>query len=457
MTETRPETRIIVDLILNDRQHHFHGNTNPVQHTRKDPALITRAEGIYIHTHDGRKIIDAMSGAWCTNIGYGNERVCRAAYDAMRQLSFAHTFGGRTNPGVAALSAKMAAITPEQYRHFNFASTGSDAVESAFKMALYYWHLRGQPRKRAIIGRDFAYHGNTLMAAHLVGTEGYGKQYGFPLTDIFHRIEAPYWYRFAAGRSEQAFGLDAAAALERKIVELGPENVAAFIGEPIQATIGLVFPPENYWPEIRRICERYDILLIADEVVTGMGKTGSLFGFQSYEFEPDLFTLAKGFSSGYFPISCVAIGEKVGEVLQSHDRPFVHGFTNAGHPVGAAVALENIAVIEEGLLDNVKHTAGPHLAVRLQEFRQFPFVGEVRSRGIIAGIELDIAKVRAGSIENSVALGMKLGEVAWDKGLYARAIGTTLAMMFPMIVTRAEIDRAMNLLLESFAEVGPTL
>ncbi len=439
-----------------DRLHHFHANTNPVHFAEKGPSMITRAEGVYIYTDSGNKVIDGMSGGWCTNIGYGNERLCRAAYESMTQLSYNLTFNGTTNPWAAALSDKMAAITPEQYQHFFFASTGSDAVESAIKIALYYWHLRGQPEKRAIIGRDYAYHGNTLFASHLVGAEGYGAQYGFPLTDIVHRIESPYWYRYGKELDPQDFGRKAAAALEKKIKELGPENVAAFIGEPIQATLGLIVPPESYWPEIQRICKEYDILLIADEVVTGMGKTGSMFGFQKFDFEPDLFTMAKGFASGYFPVSCVAIGAKVEGLFQSTDKPFIHGFTNCGHPVGCSVALENIAVIEdENLLQKVRDDTGPYLANRLQELMEFPFVGEVKSMGIIGAVEIDVTKIKSGKIADSVALGARIGEIAWQKGVNARPIGTTFGMMFPMIITRKQIDDAIDILKQSYLEASP--
>ena len=441
------------ELKQQDKRHHFHANNNPVRFAKDGPSLISKAEGIYIYTDKDHKVIDGMSGGWCTNIGYGNERLSKAAYDTMRRLSYSLTFGGNTNPWAAALSDKMAAITPEQYQQFFFASTGSDAVESAIKMALYYWHLRDQPKKRAIIGRDLAYHGNTLFAAHLVGAEGYGADFGFPLTDLVHRVESPYWYRYGKGRSPESFAVDAAAALEQKILELGPENVAAFIGEPIQATLGLIIPPNNYWPEIQRVCEQYDVLLIADEVVTGMGKTGNMFGFQSFDFQPDLFTLAKGFSSGYFPISAVAIGAKVGELFKNTDKYFVHGFTNCGHPVGSAIALENIAVLEdEGLINRVKNDTGPYLESRLKEFLEFPCVGEVRSIGIIGAIEIDITKIKLGTLSESVSLGVKIGEIAWKNGLNARPIGTTFGMMFPMIITREQIDDAIDILKKSFKE-----
>lgn len=441
------------DLTARDRDHHLHANTNPVEFRRSGPILIEQAQGIRIRTSDGHELIDARSGAWCVNVGYGNERICNAAHKAMRQLSYSLSFAGRTNPWAAELSYKMAEITPRQYQRFFFGSTGSDAVETAIKLALYHWHLRGQPTKRAIIARELAYHGNTLFAAHLIGEADYGRQYGFPLTDLIHHAPAPYHYRHGRGQSVEAFGIAAARAIEEKIVTIGPENVAAVIGEPIQASLGLVIPPESYWPEVRRICDRYDILLIADEVVTGMGKTGDMFGFESFSFEPDMFTLAKGFSSGYFPISCVGLGQKVDDVLHAHDRPFVHGFTNCAHPVGAAVALENIAVIEEEkLLSRVKSHTGPYLAARLAGLCDFPFVGDIASRGIMAGIELDIGRVRKSSRPENEALGVSIAEIAWSLGLSARPLGTTFALIFPLIMTNDDIDEALDILEKAFAQ-----
>jgi putrescine aminotransferase len=440
-------------LIEQDREHHLHANTNPVDFAQQGPVLIERANGVRIQTSDGLELIDARSGAWCVNVGYGNERICRAAYDAMRQLSYSLSFAGRTNPWAAALSEKMAAITPPQFQRFFFGSTGSDAVETALKLVLYYWNLRGKPEKRKIIARELAYHGNTLVAAHLVGQPNYGTQYGFPLVDLFHHVRPPYHYRHGRDQSAEAFGLEAARDIEREILKIGPDQVAAVIGEPIQASLGLIIPPDSYWPEVRRICDKYDVLLISDEVVTGMGKTGNMFAFETFGFEPDIFTLAKGFSSGYFPMSCVGVGAEVDRILQAHDRPFVHGYTYCAHPVGAAVALENIAVIEdEALVEKVRTRTAPHLEQSLSAFRDFPFVGEIGVRGIMAGIELDIGRVRESSREESEALGVLIGEIAWAKGLSARTLGTTFALIFPMIISESEVNEALSILRQAFEE-----
>ena len=434
-----------------DRLHHYHPVTNPVQLTKEGPKITSSAKGIYAYTDDGRQLIDGASGAWCTNIGYGNERLCEAAFETMKQLSYNLVFGGGSNPWAAALSDKLASLTPASFQHFFFASTGSDAVESAIKMAWYYWRQRGQNKKRAILGRKHSYHGNTIVAASLTGIDLFHTSFQLPLAGIYH-ADSPYWYRYGRGRSLEEFGLEAAASLERRIKEIGPENIAAFIGEPIQASSCMIIPPRNYWPEVQRICERNDILLIADEVVTGFGKTGNLFGFQSFDFEPDLFTMAKGLSSGYFPMSSVAIGEKVSDVLLQCDEPFFHGFTNCGHPVGAAVTLENIAVIEEEkLLENVKDTIGPYLNRRLTEFLDFSCVGEVRSLGVMGAIEIDLSHNKSTTHADSVALAAKICDIAEQKGLITRQL-EVIAFAFPMIITKAQIDDAIAILKDAFTE-----
>ena len=436
-----------------DTQHHFHPKTNPTQLAKDGPSLIKRAEGIYIYTDDNRKIIDAMSGLNCVNIGYSNKRLCDAAYQAMSQLSFAHTFGGHTNPWVAALSEKLTEITPDSYQRFFFSTTGSDAVETSLKIAFHYWQLRGRPSKKSILSLRHAYHGNTLVAASLTGIDGYHKQFDLPLPGIVHHVDSPYLYRYGRGQTQEAFGLEAAAALEHKIKELGPENIAAFIGEPVQVTGGMVIPPETYWPEVQRLCEKYEILLIADEVGTGFGKTGHLFGCQAMGFEPDLIVMAKGLSSGYFPIAAVGIHQKIDEVLQSDDNYFLHGFTNCGHPVGAAVALENIAVIEEqGLIGSVESETGPYLKKRLQGLLAHACVAEVRCLGLLAAIEIDGGEGEGGSLDDNVTLAAKIADAAFAKGLIARPLGASLGLMLPLITTKDQIDEVVDILEASITE-----
>lgn len=431
-----------------DRAHHLHPITNPVLLSEQGPTMISKAEGVYIYTSEGRKIMDIGSGVANVNIGYANERLCKMAYQTMKQLSFAHTQNGRSNPWVAELSEKLNELTSENYQQFFFASTGSEAVESAVKMALYYWQVKKQPKKRAVIARHHSYHGNTMLAGSLTGIPFFHSQFGLPLEGIY-LADAPYWYRYGKGRSKEQFGLDVANSLEAMITDIGAENIAAFIGDPVQTGGGTIIPPNTYWPEVRRICDEYDILLIADEVISGFGKTGQLFGFQNFSYEPDMFVMAKGMSSGYFPISSVALSDKVCNILQQRNEVFAHVFTNCGHPVGCAVALENIAIIEEEkLTQKVRDDIGPYFSRRLQELLEFPCVGEVRSLGVLGAIEFDLEKIGAASQISNAAFNERFIDIAWQKGVAFRGGGLAL----PMIITQAQLDDAIEILKDSLQE-----
>jgi len=438
-----------------DKRHHLHPLTNPKALAEAGPEMFTRAEGTYLYTSDGRRFLDAASGLCNVNIGYGNPRLCEAAFKTMQQLSFGYTVIGRSNPWVAALSAKLAEITPEQFQHFFFASSGSEAIESAVKIALRYWRLRGKPEKRAIISRRLSYHGNTLFAASLTAnSENYHTQFGLPISDRIHYADSPYWYRDGKGRSKEEFGLQVACALEKQILEIGPENIAAMVGDPIQSGGGMIIPPTTYWPEVRRICDRYDILLIADEIQSCFGKTGRMFGFECFDYEPDLFAMAKGLASGYFPISGVAVNNRVYEVLLKADEVLAHLFTNCGHPVGAAVALENIAVIQEqGLVDRVRDEIGPYFSHRLQEFAKFSCVGEIRSIGVFGAIDIDLAKTGQSvtKAERNDVMD-RIARAAWNRGLIIRSNGICL----PMTITKEQIDVGIDVLKESMTEVFST-
>ena len=436
-------------LSISDKHHHLHNVTNPTDYSKTGGMMITQAEGIYLYTDGGKRIIDAGSGLANVNIGYGNKRICDVAYQTMQQLSFSHTAAGRTNPWAAALSEKLAEITPDQYRYFSFTSIGSDAMESAIKMAWCYWRLKNQPTKRQIIGREHSYHGNTIMAVSVSGINAYHDQFGLPLKGVAHQVPAPYWYRSDRQQSEQEFGLEMARSLEKKIQEIGAENIAAFIAEPVVSAVDTIIPPEGYWPEIRRICDKHNILLIMDEIVTGFGKTGTLFGFQNFGVEPDMFVMAKGISSGYFPVSSVAIGSKVDAVVRESDQIFSHTFTNCGHPVGSAIALENIAIIEEQqLVDKVRHDIGPYLTGRLQEFLTYPCVGAVRSIGVLGAIEIDLAKADYSGDITNIAFRAKVQDIALEKGL---TIGLG-RIVLPMIITRPQIDDIITIIKASFDE-----
>lgn len=432
-------------LLEKDREHHFHPVAVPSQFKRDGATMITRAEGVYIYTDSGKKIMDAASGLSCVNVGYGNQRICDAASTAMKQLSFSHTVADRSNPWIAALSAKLAAITPANFKHFFFAQGGSDANESAIKMAWHYWKIQSKPTKQHIISRHESYHGNTIMAASLTGFEKFHSPFGLPKNPLVHHIDQPCWRRYGNGRTASQFGLEVAATLEKKILELGADNVAAYIAEPIVAATDLIIPPASYWPEIRRICDRYEVLLIADEVITGFGKSGTWFAFEQFQFEPDLLIMAKGLSSGYFPISSVGIGSKVGDCFEQSDQLFAHLFTSCGHPVGAAVALENISVIEDlDLVNTVKNTISPYFSKRLEEMNRYSIVKSVRVLGVFGSVDLDPDIV--GDTQN---LEVAISKLAWEKGVAMRPSGFVL----PMIITLAEIDELMDTMHQVFEGV----
>jgi putrescine aminotransferase len=433
----------LTNLSEKDRNSHLHPFTNPVLLRNSGPEMITGAEGIHLITSDGRRVLDASSALGNVSLGYGNERLCQAAAETMRKLSFSHTILGRSNPWAAELTAKLAEISSPNFPYFFLASTGSDAIESSVKIALRYWRLRGLPEKKCFISRRLSYHGNTLFATSLTGIETYHHQFGLPFGDNIYYADAPYWYRFGNGQDKEAFGKAVAEALEQQILSIGPENIAAFVGDPIQTGGGTIIPPDSYWPEVRRICTEYDILLIADEIVTGFGKTGKMFGFQSFDFEPDLFAMAKGLSSGYFPISAVGVGAKVADLMQYTDEVFAHIFTNSGHPVGAAVALQTIAVLEdEGLVDRVQNDIGPYFAGRLSELLAIPQVGEVRSKGVMAAIDFNVPPDQQGALQGRV------GQLAWERGVATR--GATLCL--PLVITRGEIDQVVDTLNDVIAD-----
>jgi putrescine---pyruvate transaminase len=415
------------------------------------PAFAERASGSLI-TIDGREYIDGLSGLGCVNVGYGDKRLCDAAANAMRDLSYAHAFGAQSNRDAALLAAKLASLTGDLFQKFFFGSSGSDAVETAAKIAYYYWHLRKQPGRRILLSREHSYHGNTIVASCLTGIDHYHEQFGLPLREIARHAPSPYWYKYGKGRSAEEMGRDAAFGLEKLTLEIGPENIAAFFGEPIQGTAGAIIPPANYWPEIRRICDKYEILLICDEVITGFGKVGTMFAYERFGFEPDMLVLAKGITSGYFPMSAVGLGQKVNEALSAANEPFIHGYTYSAHPVGAAVALANIGVIEsENLLLKVRNEIEPLIGRHLRDIAKIPLIGEVRSMGVIGAIELDSM---AASDAKRFEMCEIIAEAVRQRGVIVRPSGGSLVFILPINVALAEVDQVFAALKAGILEVA---
>jgi putrescine---pyruvate transaminase len=419
--------------------------------------IITRAEGCYIHDGDGNKILDGMAGLWCVNVGYGREELADVAAEQMRELPYYNTFFKTVTPPAVLLAEKIATLTGGRLPHIFFNSSGSEANDTVFRMVRHYWKTKGQPKRTIFISRHNAYHGSTVAGVSLGGMTYMHEQGNLPIPGVEH-VAQPYWYNHGREMTPEAFAMKAAAEIEAKILEVGPENVAAFIGEPVQGAGGVIIPHAAYWPEVERITRKYGILLVADEVICGFGRTGSWFGHQTLGFSPDMIAMAKGLSSGYMPISAVAVSAEIVSVLKT-GGDFNHGYTYSGHPVAAAVALRNIEIIErEKLVNRVRDDVGPYLAKALLTLSAHPLVGEARLLGLIGGIEIvadKAAGTRFGGKEGNA--GPIVRDLCIAKGLMVRGIRDTIVLCPPLIISHKEIDTMIAIIREALDESEPKL
>lgn len=423
-----------------DAAHHIHPFNDNAELAKKGTRILVKGEGCYVWDKEGNKLLDAFAGLWCVNVGYGRKSMAEVAARQMEQLAYYNTFFQCSTEPAIHLSAKLAEISPADLNHVFYSNSGSEGNDTVLRMVRHFWAVQGHPTKNVVIGRHDGYHGSTMAGASLGGMKGMHKQGGLPIPDI-HHIDPPFFFADGGDLSEDEYGLVAARRLEEKILALGPERVAAFIGEPIMGAIGVYIPPRTYWPEVERICRKYDVLLVADEVICGYGRTGEWFGSQYFGFTPDIMTTAKGLTSGYIPMGAVLFNERVASVLRHQGGELAHGYTYSGHPVCAAVALENIRILQdEKIVETCRNDTGPYLAQRWRELGEHPLVGEARIAGMVGALELVPDKGVRRFFDERGKVGSLCRNIALKNGLILRATYDSMLLSPPLVISRDEID-----------------
>lgn len=431
------------DLKVSDHKHHLHPFTEHGALGIDERRVISRADGVWLWDTDGNRIMDGMAGLWCVNVGHGRQEIVEAVRAQMSELSYYNTFFKTTHPPVIELSQMLSDLAPEHINMVFYAGSGSEANDTILRLVRTYWALKGQPGKKVVISRKNAYHGSTMAGASLGGMSAMHSQGGLPIPDI-HHIDQPYWFGegMMTGMSEDEFGLWAARQLEQAIEEIGEENVAAFIAEPIQGAGGVIVPPATYWPEVKRILEARDILFVSDEVICGFGRTGEWFGSGYYDMKPDLMAIAKGLTSGYLPMGGVLVSDEIAEVLHNEGVEFYHGYTYSGHPVCCAAAIANLTIIKrEGLVERVRDQIGPYFQERWKALEEHPMVGQARMVGMFGALELvpdenDLKK----RFDNVGKVGTITRDHSFANGLVMRAVRDSLIISPPLSISEEEID-----------------
>ncbi len=436
-----------------DSAHFLHPFTDFKDLGTRGARVMTHAEGIYVWDSKGERVLDGMSGLWCVNVGYGRKELADAAHRQMMTLPYYNSFFQTTNVPAVELATRLAGLAPQagerRFDHVFYSSSGSESNDTNVRMVRRYWDLQGQPQRKVIISRHNAYHGSTMAAASLGGMSGMHAQGDLPIPGITH-IGQPYYFDNALpGETPEEFGVRAAGWLETRIREIGPEKVAAFIGEPVQGAGGVIIPPTTYWPEIQRIVDKYGILLISDEVICAFGRLGHWFAYEKFGYRPDLITFAKGVTSGYIPLGGVMVGNRVAKVLIEQGGEFNHGYTYSGHPVACAVALANLDVMQQdNLVARVRDDIGPYLAQRYAELREHPLVGDAQSCGLVAGLVLVKNKRTKERFAEELAVGMVCRGHCFGNGLIMRAVGDRMIIAPPLVMTRAQVDEMMALIVK---------
>ncbi|MAJ27070.1 MAG: aminotransferase [Luminiphilus sp.] len=426
-----------------DQQHHLHPFTDFRDYAANGGRIVSRAEHIYIYDSDGNKIQDAMSGLWCCSLGYSQDGIKKAVADQLMELPFYNNFFKCSNQPAVELATRLCEMTPANFNKVFFTNSGSEANDTQIKFVHRYYELLGKPSKRLIISRKNAYHGSTIAAASLGGMSAMHEQ--TQGLDYIRHIEQPYWYELGGDMSPDEFGLWAANELAKKIDELGEDNVAAFIAEPIQGAGGVIVPPDTYWPAVQKILDERDILFISDEVICGFGRTGNLFGFQTYDTKPDLITFAKAVTNGYMPLGGSLVSDKVADVLLGHGGEFAHGLTYSGHPASCAAGLATMDVLENTpILESSSNELAPYFSQALESLVDHPVVGQVRSKGLVAAVELVKDKGSRERLAPESAGAVYTRDRAIENGLMVRQTGDAMIMSPPFVTSTEEVDALLS-------------
>ncbi|MCC9006378.1 aspartate aminotransferase family protein [Pseudomonas putida] len=423
-----------------DAAHHIHAFLDQKALNAEGPRVIVGGERLHLWDSEGKRYLDGMSGLWCTQLGYGRRDLTVAAATQMDQLAYYNMFFHTTHPAVIELSELLFSLLPGHYSHAIYTNSGSEANEVLIRTVRRYWQVVGQPNKKVMIGRWNGYHGSTLAATALGGMK-FMHEMGGLIPDVAH-IDEPYWYAEGGELTPAEFGHRCALQLEEKILELGAENVAGFIAEPFQGAGGMIFPPESYWPEIQRICRQYDVLLCADEVIGGFGRTGEWFAHEYFGFEPDTLSIAKGLTSGYVPMGGLVLSKRIAEALVERGGVFAHGLTYSGHPVAAAVAIANLkALRDEGIVTQVKDDTGPYLQRILREvFADHPLIGQVQGAGLVAALQFAEHKPTRKRFANENDLAWQCRTFGFEEGVIIRSTLGRMIMAPALIANHSELD-----------------
>lgn len=440
-----------------DIQYHLHSYTNARRHQEIGPMILEKGDGIYVEDNNGKRYIEGLAGLWSVGVGFSEQRLVDAATKQMQKLPYYHNFGHKSHGPVIDLAEKLVTMAPVPMSKAFFTNSGSEANDTAIKMLWYRSNALGQPQRKKIISRKRGYHGVTIAAASLTGLPANQMSFDLPIANILHTSCPHYWREALPGETEEQFTDRMAADLEAMILAEGPDTIAAFIGEPIMGAGGVVVPPDSYWGKIQAVLKKYDILLIADEVICGFGRTGNMFGTETYKMQPDIMVFSKQLSSSYLPISALLVNDKVFEPLADESNrigTFGHGYTGGAHPVAAAVANENIKIIEENnLVDNARNV-GAHMQKRLRELADHPLVGEVRGKGLIAAVELVADKQTKEPLEKAGNLGLMANNALLNNGVICRNMLDTVAFCPPLIINEKQVDEMVGAFAKALDQVA---